>query len=651
MQEPDRRTPSPTPIPRSRPTGSSVAYTRRISGHDKIYVFPLDQPGPEDAAHLRRLRRQRARLLRRRRARIYYSSTEDDDIYNLRSLDLKTGVIRQYTDVAGRQHRPRAPPRQGRRPRIGVHQLLQGRVPPAVDRDSREPMKEVEQEVQVAADGPRRLPARRHAPGGGGEQAAKKRLFEKLYLEGRPPLNVGVTSERRLLRRQPGRPLRRAGGQELPVHRDLAARVPQLRGHLHQPRRAACTTGCSALRQHAVLLRLRPTCCRRGFSREGAFATQRYTGALVLAQYPLDKFRRLELPGRRRPRRASASRTRGRKAEVRRRAQRPVPFFLNNGHARARSAVNLVGRDHALPRVRAAVRPHLPPGRAVRARRSGSLLGAHDPRGRRCASTCASAAARVLAARVQGLPLHAARPPTIFYFGGNMELRGYPYLSFAGNEGFFANARAALPHHRRDEDAASGILGPVRGTLYARRRAGPSFRGEPFQFGTQRPGHLLRATTRVFGEPVTASTWWTGGPPRRGPAVLLPGLPAALRLDEAHRPQGRHAQWTVRLLDRLSIFSLGAGGRSSLSWGGTSAPRKRSASLPPSRSRRSASRRCAAPAAFLHARLRLAHAAHPLPSVLCVSVALYASVRSVSVLFSVSPCLRGFLLRPDSGKV
>ena len=34
---------------------------------------------------------------------------------------------------------------------------------------------------------------------------------------------------------------------------------------------------------------------QQGFGREGAFATQRYSGALALAQYPLDKFRRLEV--------------------------------------------------------------------------------------------------------------------------------------------------------------------------------------------------------------------------------------------------------------------------------------------------------------------------------------------------------------------
>jgi len=56
--------------------------------------------------------------------------------------------------------------------------------------------------------------------------------------------------------------------------------------------------------------------------------------------------------------------------------------------------------------------------------------------------------------------------PDIFYFGGNMELRGMPYRSLVGNEGFFANAELRIPLIDVMKTPL-GILGPVRGTLFA----------------------------------------------------------------------------------------------------------------------------------------------------------------------------------------
>ena len=134
--------------------------------------LPAGQPRAEDPAHLRQPTTTTRPSSPPTARPIYYSSTEDDDIYNLRSLDLKTGVIRQYTDVLGGNIAPR--PLFSKGADAGrLHQLLQGRVPAAVDRDRRA-------REGGRAGGPgrvrgdRRLPARRHPPGGGGEQAAEE---------------------------------------------------------------------------------------------------------------------------------------------------------------------------------------------------------------------------------------------------------------------------------------------------------------------------------------------------------------------------------------------------------------------------------------------------------------------------------------------
>src|SRR5262249_12252827 len=90
--------------------------------------------------------------------------------------------------------------------------------------------------------------------------------------------------------------------------------------------------------------------------------------------------------------------------------------------------------------------------------------------------------------------------PGIYYFGGNMELRGYPYLSLAGNQGFFTNAELRIPLIDVMKTPI-GILGPVRGTVFFGMGAA-HFKGENYTFGTSDPG-ISYVKDPVFGEPVS----------------------------------------------------------------------------------------------------------------------------------------------------
>ena len=98
--------------PQVSPDGKTVVYARRVSGHYKLYAFPLDDPqqktqltfGPFD---------DDTPTFSPDGNVVYYSSTEDDDIYNLRSLDLRTGAVKQYSDVLGGNMAPRRPARAG----------------------------------------------------------------------------------------------------------------------------------------------------------------------------------------------------------------------------------------------------------------------------------------------------------------------------------------------------------------------------------------------------------------------------------------------------------------------------------------------------------------------------------------------------------
>jgi hypothetical protein len=55
--------------------------------------------------------------------------------------------------------------------------------------------------------------------------------------------------------------------------------------------------------------------------------------------------------------------------------------------------------------------------------------------------------------------------PDFFYFGGNSELRGYEYLQFVGDQGFFANAELRFPLIQAMLTPI-GVLGGVRGTFF-----------------------------------------------------------------------------------------------------------------------------------------------------------------------------------------
>ena len=132
--------PHPGRLLRRRPPDLAGRQARRLHAPDQRprqgVCVPARPPGAEDPAHLRRATTTPPPSSRPTATSIYYSSTEDDDIPNLRSLDLRTGAIRQYTDALGGNMAPAVLPGTRGRAR-GLHQLLQGRVPAADDRDRR----------------------------------------------------------------------------------------------------------------------------------------------------------------------------------------------------------------------------------------------------------------------------------------------------------------------------------------------------------------------------------------------------------------------------------------------------------------------------------------------------------------------------------
>ena len=445
--------------------------------------------------------------------RIYYSSTEDDDIYNLRSLDLQTGVDPPVHGRPGRQHGARAAPRQGRATRVGFISYFKGEYR-LQSIEIAEPMKEVEQEVQVAAEELVDFqPDVMHqvVP----ENKRRKRMFEKLFLEGRPPLNVGVTSSGDFFGGSQVALSDVLGDQNFVVHRALRCASSAATTGTYINLGAAASTGASAASTTRSFFYASPYALQPSFFREGRLRhpalhrrprssrstrstssaasscqRRRHPGAASGSRTPLAEQLAREQAAQRRARRSSST------------TARMAPVSRGPGR-----------RDHALPRVRAPVRAaptrsalQLAPGVGGAARRGTRSRSTR-------ASTSASAAAAVLAAPRPRLLLRRATNPDIFYFGGNMELRGLSRTCpSSGNQGFFANLELRFPiidlmktPHRHPGPGARDAL--------RRDRRRPAPRAQPYEFGTRDAGRLLRRTTRSSASRSPASTWWTGAPP------------------------------------------------------------------------------------------------------------------------------------------
>ena len=133
------------------PDGKSIVYIARVSGNEKLFRLDIGDR-QEDAAHVRDPRRRLGAVPRCRHAGLpvhgHRSRTADRSgrgaerqIYNIWTLNLKTGELRQYTDAVGGNISTPSSSRTATAPAEDrLHQLLQGRVraararPPRSDR-------------------------------------------------------------------------------------------------------------------------------------------------------------------------------------------------------------------------------------------------------------------------------------------------------------------------------------------------------------------------------------------------------------------------------------------------------------------------------------------------------------------------------------
>ena len=482
--------------PQVSPDGKLIVYERNVSGNRKIYAFPLDDPsrktqltfGPFDDT---------APYFSTEGNTIYYSSDEDNDIFNLRGLDLQTGAIQQYTEVFGGAMAP-APVSGPEGDRLAFITYFKGEYR-LHTQDTADPMKEIDQEVRAVSEGIVDFqPDISHdvIP----ENKRRKGLFEGLYLANRPPINVGVTSSGDFYGGTAVAMTDVLGDQlftfqvlSIRSYRSYDVRYTNLASRFQYGANVFDMTQFFFANPYGTF----PGTGYRDITRDATIATQRLTGAQFFGQYPLDKSRRVELS-------VGVMRTDTGYNNLAVEGQvcanaiaLGVPCFINNGWSTPVSAY-LVQETTRFAQFgpisgstyRVGVR--LAPG-------VGSLLQRQTVdvdlrKYLRLGSTSS-----LLAIRARGF-YSTGDNPDYFYFGGNAELRGYPYYSFAGNQGFFANAELRIPII----DLALtpiGVIGPIRGTAFI-GMGGAKFQGQPYQFSSSEPGFSF-INDPVFGEPTT----------------------------------------------------------------------------------------------------------------------------------------------------
>jgi hypothetical protein len=508
--------------PTFAPDGKSLVYLARISGNDKLFRLDLQTRaktqltfGTHDDAAAKFLDADT----------IVFASTATDparpiepevarngNIYNIWTLNLKTGELRQYTDTLTGNLSP-VVLRGGDATKVafvtyfkgeyGVHAIaLDEPVATAASSDFGAPGPVIDFQAPLT-----------HTLVKANQK--RKGTFEKLFLESRPPVAVGVTSGGDIFGGTQVTFSDVLGDQQFNVY---AASVSQYRTLLFSwlnlsKRLQYAVQGYS---QTTFYFGLQPGVLidpGLGFlDRDDAIAVRKANGASVFAIYPFNRYNRVELYGG--------------FAAYKEEFDDPLLQELSQIYQQNTFGTTIFRDGFILPVGAALVRE------TTVFREFGPLAGSTyrlayevSPKlGNSLSRQTVDVDARYYL-RLGGTGLAAFRFkgfrsfgdfPDFFFFGGNSELRGYEYLDFVGHTGFFANAELRFP---LIEAMATpiGILGGVRGTLFF-NIGGARFNNVPFTFWTDKD-EVFQPVVNFRFNPFTG-----GVEPVLGPAQTISGF-------------------------------------------------------------------------------------------------------------------------------
>ena len=471
------------------PDGNSIIYVARVSSNEKLFKIDVATGtktqltfGTHDDATAQFLDPDT----------IIFPSTATDpaqsiapevarngNIFNLWTLSLKSGELRQYTDALGGNTSPVVLQNGDARPRIAFVSYYKG--------EYELHMLERKDPIVTAASADFGSPGPIidfQAPLSHTLVTANKRrkgAFEKLFLDGRPPVNVGVTSGGDLF-----------GGSTVTFSDVLgdkqfnfyAASISQYRtlsfSFLNLTRRFNyAVQGYSQTQFFYGGLEgvfYDPAFAGVFLDRDNALATRTVRGGNAFGIWPFNRYRRFELfggvlqykeqfndPGVELYSQQYQTQVFGRQLF---RSGTYVPLGINFVQETTifREFGPLAGNTM---RLSYEVAPKM--GNTL-SRQTADFDARYYLR---------LGGSGLLALRARGFKSWGDSPDFL-YFGGNSEMRGYEYLQFLGSDAGFLNAEVRFPFIEAMLTPV-GILGGIRGVLFT-NLGGARFKGQPYKW-------------------------------------------------------------------------------------------------------------------------------------------------------------------------
>ncbi|MEQ1908361.1 MAG: hypothetical protein ABMA15_06035 [Vicinamibacterales bacterium] len=471
------------------PDGKFIVYNARISGNQKLFRLDLDTRkktqltfGTNDETAAQFFDDNT----------LLFSSTatnpnqpldpevaKNANIYNAWTLDLKSGELKQYTDTLGGILSPIVL-NDSAGAKIGFVSYYKGEYG-LHSLERKEPL-HTAASSDFGAPGPIidfQAPLQ-HALVPGNQR--QKKAFEKMFLEGRPPVSVGVTNNGDVF-----------GGTEISFGDVLGDKLVNFS--------AASIAQYRSLALSYVNLGKRFQYALQGYSQtqffygqlEGVFydpslapfvsrdlaqATRTVRGGSAIGIYPINRYRRIELSGG--------------LVQLEEQYNDPALEAVSQQYQQAQFGQQLFRSGFLVPLSVAFIQE------TTVFREFGPLAGSTLRFAYDAAPKIANSLSRqtvdgdaryyqrlattgVLALRVRGFKSIGASPDFL-YFGGNSEMRGYDYLSFVGQNVVFANAELRFPII---EAALTpiGVIGGIRGVFFA-NMGGGWFNDQGFKFAT-----------------------------------------------------------------------------------------------------------------------------------------------------------------------
>ena len=566
--------------PTFSPDGTAVIYLARVSGNDKLFRIELDTLeqtqltfGTHDDTGAQFIDEET----------VVFSSTATDPaqpidpdvarnalIFNIWTLNLRTGQLEQYTDTLTGNVSP-VVLQDADGTRIAFVTYFKGQY--GLHTITREEPLYTAVTSDFGARGPIidfQAPLTHTLIT---DNSRKKGKFEKLFLEGRPPINIGVTNNGDVLGGTQITFSDVLGDQQFSMFASSAAQYRTLAfSYLNLSRRLQYAL--QAFSQEQFLFGLAPGSLfgqnLAFLSRDQALVVQTIRGGSAFGIYPFSRYRRVELS-------AGAF-------NYNERFNNPALEQLSRDFRQQEFGTQIFRNGVFVPFGVSFIQE------TTVFRQFGPLAGDTVRVGYEVAPQIGNTLDRqtldvdaryylrlgetgLLALRGRGLKSWGGFPDFL-YFGGNSELRGYDYLEFIGHEAFFANVELRFPLIEAMLTPI-GVLGGIRGTFFFNLGAA-GFNDQPFQ--------LYSSSGKLFTPTVFNSA--TG--------VVEPGQPvpvSGFRLVDGRASYGFglttlaigfpiHFDWSWRTLFNKewedALFALPCGGTLRLSdnCGGSSAFRK-----------------------------------------------------------------------------